>query len=320
MSLKPAVSIIIPAYNAEKYIKECLDSVLAQTFRDFEALVVNDASTDSTPRIVARYAEKDSRIKLIGSRLNKGVSASRNKGASESKGEYLYFLDSDDLLLPIALESMMNALKCGEGEICITALGKGDSLKKIRPVQPQIRCLDYYTALKLSLYQKVKMNSAGGMLIKSSRFRNAGGFSENIRYEDLDAFYRFFEGARNIVYIRQPLYLYRQHASSFMNRWSAGRLDVLDVTDRMAAYFAERHPDLADAAQDRRFSAHFNMLVLMLKNEVDNPKAIARCMKVIKKGRLRALTDPNVRLKNKIGALASLGGIRFLKLLAKSAP
>lgn len=99
----PEISIIIPVYNVEKYLPRCLDSILAQTFTDFEAICVNDGSPDGSAGILSEYAKKDSRIKVI-TQENQGLSGARNSGLKEAVGEYIYFLDSDDCIHPQTLE------------------------------------------------------------------------------------------------------------------------------------------------------------------------------------------------------------------------
>ena len=102
---QPAISVIIPLFNAARHIGECLDSLLAQTFTDFELIVVDDCSTDSSPTIVQSYAEKfGGRLKFYSNEKNSGPGASRNKGLMLSRGEYIYCLDADDMYTPTALE------------------------------------------------------------------------------------------------------------------------------------------------------------------------------------------------------------------------
>ena len=93
----PKVSVIIPVYNVEKYLRECLDSVVNQTLKDIQIILIDDGSTDSSLGICKEYAQKDNRIKII-EQKNQGAGAARNRGMSEAKGDYLYFLDSDDFL------------------------------------------------------------------------------------------------------------------------------------------------------------------------------------------------------------------------------
>ena len=102
------VSIIIPAYNSEKFIKRCLDSVINQIYKNLEIIVIDDASKDNTKQIIKEYAEKDNRIRPFYSSENKGVSFSRNIGLKASTGEYIMFVDSDDELTKDAVRRMID--------------------------------------------------------------------------------------------------------------------------------------------------------------------------------------------------------------------
>lgn len=97
------ISLIIPAYNAERTIKRCLDSVLKQDEKPFEIIVVNDCSTDNTDCILSDYSEKESMVKILKNEINSGVSASRNLGLRYAQGDYVMFMDSDDYLMPDAI-------------------------------------------------------------------------------------------------------------------------------------------------------------------------------------------------------------------------
>ena len=105
LEMKPAVSVVIPVYNVEAYLRECVDSALNQTMEDLEIILVDDGATDSSGAICDEYAEKDPRIRVI-HQENGGLSAARNRGLDAATGEYVYFLDSDDYILPHALEKL----------------------------------------------------------------------------------------------------------------------------------------------------------------------------------------------------------------------
>ena len=107
-----AVSVIVPMYNAEKYIGECLESILNQTLQNFEVILVNDCATDNSRQVAETYLEKfGGRLKIYDNRKNSGVSATRNRGLLLSRGEYVFFMDSDDLLLLNGLEDMYTLAK-----------------------------------------------------------------------------------------------------------------------------------------------------------------------------------------------------------------
>lgn len=101
----PAISVVIPVYNVEAYLRECVDSVLAQTMQNFEILLVDDGATDNSGTICDEYGVKDERVRVI-HRENGGLSAARNTGLDAAAGEYVYFLDSDDYIVPCALERL----------------------------------------------------------------------------------------------------------------------------------------------------------------------------------------------------------------------
>ena len=103
----PKISVIIPVYNVEKYLESCLNSVLAQTFQDWEAICINDGSPDQSDKILAQFAAKDSRFKMI-TQENQGLSMARNAGLEAATSDWITFLDSDDILPAYALETFHN--------------------------------------------------------------------------------------------------------------------------------------------------------------------------------------------------------------------
>ncbi len=114
----PAVSVIIPVYNAEKYLRECLDSLLVQTMTDFEILCVNDGSSDNSPLILEEYAAKDKRIRVI-TKENQGCGPARNIGIDQAQGEYLIFLDADDFFEKELLEKLYKRAKEKDADLCM---------------------------------------------------------------------------------------------------------------------------------------------------------------------------------------------------------
>ena len=107
------ISVIVPVYNVEQYLKPCLDSILNQTFTDFELILVDDGSQDKSGSICDEYAIQDKRIKVF-HKQNGGVSDSRNKGLEEAMGEYILFVDSDDIIHPSMIEVLYNSVKSGD--------------------------------------------------------------------------------------------------------------------------------------------------------------------------------------------------------------
>ena len=108
--MKTKISVVIPAYNVAGYIEHCLDSILTQTFEDYQIIVVDDGSTDNTPRIIDEYAKKDQRIQVV-HKKNEGVSVARNTGVELAQGEYILFFDGDDFVEPYCMEELYQIAK-----------------------------------------------------------------------------------------------------------------------------------------------------------------------------------------------------------------
>lgn len=117
------VSVVVPVYNVEKYLNDCLDSILRQTLADFELILIDDGSTDSSFAIMQQYALSDVRIRIV-SQTNRGVSAARNHGLSLAQGDYVLFVDSDDIILPNTLECLWNHAQKTDADIVLGNLWK----------------------------------------------------------------------------------------------------------------------------------------------------------------------------------------------------
>ena len=128
------ISVIMPIYNSEKYLKEAIDSVLNQSFKDFELICINDGSTDNSPEILENYRKKDKRIKIINQK-NQGLSAARNKGLKNSNGEYIYFIDSDDYISKNTLKELYQNARINDSDIVLykKARFNGDKIRYNAP-------------------------------------------------------------------------------------------------------------------------------------------------------------------------------------------
>lgn len=318
------ISVVIPVWNAAKWVGSTLDSIRSQTHDDFEAIMIDDGSTDESAAICMRYCDRDARFRLVRQK-NAGVSAARNVGMEHSSGEYISFLDADDMLPPDALGTMLSLHDSTSAEIVAGRyLRTSDPEKDFREwtvdsaVAKRYEVISSDEAIRIGLYQKRMLNYPGGILYRRDILLGEGAPRfRPCRYEDLDFFYRAFERASGICLSDAVTCLYRDTPGSFMNTWSDSRLDVLDVTDRMEEHFKSRGATLLRAARDRRFSAHYNMLVEMTRHRVNNPAQIERCLRVIRSLRSEELSDPDVRIKNRLGALLSYLGAPAIRLISK---
>lgn len=310
------ISVIIPAYNAQAYLRDCLESVLAQTYTDWEAIIVDDGSTDSTASIALEYAGKDKRFRVV-STPNQGVSSARNLALDMSKGEWITFLDSDDLLPENALERYVANIGQGidiiSGETGCCGQTQSHKIYKNR----YNKAIYPNEALKSGLYQTGISASVWAKLYNRKVVKTLR-FPENMRYEDLVFFCRVFMQAKRVAEIEDVVYIYRNNPSSFIHNFTPDRLDALRATE-MIEGMCESDPGLLPAARDRRLSANFNIFGLLCVHDKLGQYAAVKeqCWQLIKSYRLASLRNPEVRLKNKLGILVSYIGKVALAIISR---
>lgn len=317
----PKVSIIVPAYNAEKLLPDTVASVISQSFRDWELLIVNDGSADSTPLLAQKFAADDNRIKLI-NRENGGLSAARNSGIDAASGEYISFLDADDIWHKDFLSILVKVADESGADISAATFFEFENSSDSMPDYSKLNVdaiphflFSAVEAYSMVLYQtpprkfsKRLDSSAWGKLYVRKIF-DENRFTEGIWYEDLDFCSRVFPSSNKIVFLPIALYGYRQHPASFLHTFSLSRLDVLDVTDNIYNSISNlKFPldvrlALQSAARTRRFAAHYNMIILLLNNNVKDKSLIRRCLDVIRDSRSEVLYNALARKKDRLGAL-----------------
>lgn len=334
--MSPLISIITPVYNTEKYLRQCVDSVLAQTYSNWELILVDDGSTDASSHICDLATRSTSKIKTIHQK-NGGQSSARNRGLTRARGEYVTFLDSDDLLHPRFLELMSRQAFITKAPVVACKIKEFSYDLKPYSFFAIDMPSDKYTdnpksilyhseeATALALYQKKINLSACGKLYKSSLWKEEI-FREGTGYEDLDILPLILLKSHITASYPLSLYFYRQHEESYVHRFSMKRTDVLKVTERLVNHMASHHPKLLPAALDRQLSANFNILGLIEANKrhlsnsnMEEARNICNdCWKKIKELRWRSLANAKVRFKNKTGILASyLGGRKLISFLSK---
>lgn len=308
------ISVIVPVYNSEMYLAACLDSILDQSYKNLEIIVINDGSTDFSLKIAETYSQKDNRLTVY-SYENSGLSEARNRGLEVTTGDYVTFVDADDILLPNALELLHSELKEFSADIAEGKTIRG-KIQGVFKFKPQIASHVYTSEEALSdmLYQKRLLPSVCGKLFTRCLFNDLK-FEKGILYEDLNIIYKVFEKCNKIVWIDYPVYFYRQSEGSILNNWKIQRLDVLKVTEKIENYITEQYPGLINAAKNRRLSANFNMFALCSKH--GEREHARNCWEIIRENRRHALFNPKVRLKNKGGIILSYLGKNIFSLIAR---
>lgn len=233
----PKVSVVIPAYNSMTYLPETIGSVLNQTFTDFEVIVVNDGSSDNTEQWVAQIS--DPRIKLI-SQENQGLSGARNTGIERANGEYIAFLDADDLWESTKLEKQVRCLdEHREVGLVYTWVNLINEAGK-----PTGRTFKNYAEGNVweTLIEHNIVESGSVAMVRRHCFETCGVFDRNLRsfVEDWDMWLRI-ASRYSFKVIQEPLVYYRQHSNSASRNWQAMEQSFRIVIEKA---FAEVSPDL----------------------------------------------------------------------------
>jgi glycosyltransferase involved in cell wall biosynthesis len=204
----PIVSVVIPTFNRADHIERCLDSALAQTYDALQAIVVDDASTDDTHRIVSERAARDARVRLVRHATNRGASAARNTGIRASQGQYVAFLDSDDEWLPEKLAKQLELFRHGPPSLGVVHCPCAQKFLDGRPTQVLSYDLrgDVHAALLVSYGVQTST-----LVVRRRLFEVAGGFNEKLcGHEEWDMCIRL---ARHCLYdyVPEPLSVYHIH-------------------------------------------------------------------------------------------------------------
>lgn len=212
--MKPRLSIIVPVYNVEQYLRKCVDSILNQTFKEFELILVDDGSTDGSSRICDDYKEKDDRICVL-HKENGGVSDARNYGIDHSNGEYIAFVDSDDWIDDGMYESMMSAIVENDADIAVcghrVVTADGQIEETVVFEEPILLTGAEAT---IEILKDERMPSfAWNKLYKKRLFKDIRFPKERI-YEDTAVIYRYFDMAKRVYVLNRVYYNYLRRPGS----------------------------------------------------------------------------------------------------------
>ena len=239
------ISVIIPVYNVESYLNECLDSVCKQSFKDIEIICVNDGSTDESLEILSSYAKKDSRVRII-TQENGGPGHARNVGLMHASGEYVLFVDSDDFLCENALEELYFNASSNNSDVVIFNffIYDGNYSPTGFPLEEIFGNVDYndftfnyndikmyvmydYFAVWFKMYKKEFLD----------KYRLS--FPIGIAYEDVLFQIKSFIYAEKISFLPKPLYSYRLYNSNSLTSDTSKIFDIVKVVDSVEEFLKE---------------------------------------------------------------------------------
>ncbi|MBR2040184.1 MAG: glycosyltransferase [Clostridia bacterium] len=223
------ISVIVPVYKVEPYLEKCIDSILNQTYKDFELILVDDGSPDNCPAICDEYAKKDSRITVI-HKQNGGLSDARNAALEIAKGEFVTFVDSDDFIAPNALQLLMEAAVENNSDVVISTkfeFFSNGNICKCSENKGSI-VVDSKKALELIFYKNGRWD-AWGSLYKRGLFEKER-FPVGKLYEDIATIPKIILNAENICFIDASIYYYFVRTGSIMDgSKTTVKIDLLEV-------------------------------------------------------------------------------------------
>ena len=237
--MKPKISIIVPIYNVEKYLIRCIDSILSQTFKELEVILVDDGSPDNCAQICDKYSAIDNRIKVI-HKSNGGLSSARNAGLDIAQGEFIGFIDSDDWISSRMYEVLYNL--CTEynadiAECCYKKVYKDTIIKEIES-NNSIKVLNNIKVLE-EMYKDSFAGSTVSVnkLYKSSLFKNIR-FPEGKLNEDQFTTYKLYFNSKKVVATNECLYYYYQSPQSIMrSEFSIKKLDAIEALEETRLFY-----------------------------------------------------------------------------------
>lgn len=301
------ISVIIPVYNSKSYLDCCLESVISQTFKDLEIIIVNDGSSDGSKEICEKYAKKDSRIKLI-NQENQGVSAARNKGLDVAQGEYIGFLDSDDFIKHDMYEKLYKLITENKADISVCAVEEIDAYgeKKISNKDSKYKTFIFDTkeAVECILSGKFLTMYSVNKLYRRELFENIR-YKIGVIYEDTILSTQIFAKSKKVVYNSQVLYYYVRNPDSItLQKFSSKDMDIIDSGEYVSKFIEERIPSLKKAAEYRKFWSYLHVLDRIILSGMDRSDyRYRKIMYFIKNNGVNMLLNPYFSFKRKAGIL-----------------
>ncbi len=302
MRTRPSVSIIMAVYNVESYLNRSVASVLAQTLRDFELILVDDGSTDSSAAICEELAVQDPRIQLI-RRPHGGTSCARNAGIDAAQGDFIGFVDADDWIEPDMLALLYKNSLAYDSQISACAFIKISDNDTLQFRSGTAHAVVYTPAeaLKHTFRLRHMRYSACNKLFHRSLF-NRVRYPEKLRYEDKATTYRLIHLAERIVWCPAPKYHYYMRPGSAMHEgYNERSLDLLAVNEELLLFFKTHYPALVSLAEGSYAAECMKLVMAMKAGGHCNDAVFGHCMDRIRQSILPVfrypVTDALTRLR-----------------------
>lgn len=310
------ISVVIPIYNVEQYLTQCINSVLSQTYRNLEIILVDDGSTDRCPILCDKYSQLDSRVKVI-HKENGGLSDARNAGLDIATGSYVSFIDSDDFVEQDYIEALYNLIL--KYEVSVSACSYihfSDENILSEPKKLMTQKCTKEQAVKYILIEKNLSTTAWGKLYDIHLFKNIR-FPKGKIYEDLFTIWKIIDQVDFLVYTTFPKYHYRLNPQSIMtSKFSDKSLDFIEAHQSIMEYVLQKYPKLYKYACWRFTRYNISYLYRALKANYKNENALLLMQKNINQNIFSYLFSC-YRFGSKAFGLITFLPINILKIVVK---
>lgn len=320
------LSIIVPVYKVEPYIRRCIDSILTQTFRDFEVILVDDGSPDNCPAICDEYAEKDSRVRVI-HKKNGGISDARNAGLDVAQGEYIGFVDSDDFIHPQMYEIMLRVIQKSSADLLqCNLIGVSANQEVKYPTIEHDTEIKIYDAKAVvdQFYPYFWQIMPGYMWCKVFRHQVLDGirFPVGKYFEDIAILLPILNRCKTVATIDIPLYYYVSNSDSITRQKVTAKHvnDHLNVYQMHISFFRDRNQEQFYRAEEAFFSifALYKFQHAFAEHGIKGFREIQR--KVIRRYPAMMMNPQICRMKKMLMIVLILNKHLALRLFAKYYP
>ena len=260
---QPLISVIVPVYKVEQYLDRCVKSIVNQTYKNLEIILIDDGSPDNSPAICDEWAKKDDRIKVI-HKENGGVSRARNLGMELAKGEYISFIDSDDWVHPDFIKILYNAIQDTDSQIAACDMRFLDNVDDVKYeiATPEFKCFEpEYAIESMGEPHGFSAGPCNKLYHKDMLLNEA--FVVDKRHEDEFFTYKILAKAQKLVFVYAELYFYWQHSDSFMHSISESHLDMLEAFLEHLDFCENKFPRLYKKSKSGICISFMNMLFLL---------------------------------------------------------
>ena len=279
----PKISVIVPVYKVEQYLNRCVHSLINQTFDDIEIILVDDGSPDNSGSMCDVFAKQDPRIKVIHQK-NKGLSGARNAGLLIARGDYISFVDSDDIvsnkfleiLLKVMIQQNADIVSCGRVDVYEDKIP--DRFKEVKSMKYSSQTILKEKALEYLVENKIIFQTVWDKLYKREIIHGLS-FEEGKLHEDEFFTWKVLLKCKRVAYVSAPLYYYFHRKGSIMETFSRGRLDFLQARYERHLYIEQNYPALL---LESKKSIEFPCIIMMqrlLKNK--KFQQVDQCKKIL---------------------------------------